>query len=51
MLREDLKNSDIPHRTALTERIMKMLNVHLAALQEDMKVCRCALESFKKIVT
>jgi hypothetical protein len=51
MLREDLKNSDIPHRTALTEHIMKMLDVHLVALQEDMKVGCCALESFNKIVT
>ena len=38
MLREDLKGSDIPHRTVLTEHIMKMFNVHLAILQDDMKV-------------
>ena len=38
MLREDLKDSDIPHRTSLREKILGAWNDHLDKLQEDMAV-------------
>lgn len=38
MLREELKDSDIPHRTSLREQILGAWNDHLDKLQEDMMV-------------
>lgn len=38
MLREELKDSDIPHRTNLRERILDVWNDHLDKLQEEMAV-------------
>jgi hypothetical protein len=38
MLREELKDSDIPHRTSLRQRILDVWNDHLDKLQEEMAV-------------
>jgi hypothetical protein len=38
MLREDLKDSDIPHRTTIRNRIMEIWDEHLDMLQDQMKV-------------
>ena len=38
MLREGLKDSDIPHRTELCDRIRKMLDIHLSMLHNDIMV-------------
>ena len=38
MLREDLKNSDIPHRTTIRKQIMEIWDEHLDMLQDQMKV-------------
>jgi len=38
MLREELKDTDIPHRTSLRERILEVWNEHLDTLQEEMAV-------------
>jgi hypothetical protein len=38
MLRETLKESDIPGRTTIRERIDKMAEDHLKELEEEMKV-------------
>ncbi|KIM34692.1 hypothetical protein M413DRAFT_75729, partial [Hebeloma cylindrosporum] len=37
MLREDLKDSDIPHRTTIRKRIMEVWDEHLDTLQDQMK--------------
>lgn len=39
MLREELKDSDIPHRTTIRTRIMEIWDEHLDQLQAEMKVC------------
>ena len=39
MLCEELKDSDIPHRTYLREYIMKTWGDHLDTLQNEMGVC------------
>ena len=39
MLCEELKDSDIPHRTRLREYIMKTWGDHLDTLQNEMGVC------------
>jgi hypothetical protein len=38
MLREDLKDSDIPHRTTIRKRIMEVWDEHLDTLEAQMKV-------------
>jgi len=38
MLKPDLKESDIPGRTTLHDRVLEMLKEHLDTLEEDMKV-------------
>ena len=38
MLREELRDSDIPHCTNLCERILNVWNDHLDKLQEEMAV-------------
>jgi hypothetical protein len=38
MLRDELKESDIPHRTSFRERILDAWNVYLDKLQEEMAV-------------
>ena len=38
MLREELKDSDIPHRTTIRKRIMEIWDEHLDILQDQMKV-------------
>jgi len=38
MLQEDLKNSDIPHRTTIRKQIMEIWDEHLDALQDQMMV-------------
>lgn len=40
MLREDLEDDDIPHRTKLKNRIMEVWNTHIKALSSQMKVLR-----------
>ncbi|THU76963.1 hypothetical protein K435DRAFT_703544, partial [Dendrothele bispora CBS 962.96] len=39
MLKRDLKDSDIPHRNLIRERIMEMWEEHLDALEEEFAVC------------
>lgn len=39
MLREELKDKDIPHRTMLRKRIDEILEQHLIQLERDMSVC------------
>ena len=41
MLREELKDSDIPHHTSLREQILDVWNDHLDKLQEEMAVRSC----------
>ena len=38
MLREDLKDSDIPHRTTICARVRETLEIHLKRLEDDMQV-------------
>lgn len=38
MLRKELHNKDIPHRTALRNRIMEIWQQHLKDLEKEMKV-------------
>ena len=38
MLREELKDNDIPHHTNLREQILNVWNDHLDKLQEEMAV-------------
>jgi hypothetical protein len=38
MLKPDLKESDIPGRTTLHDRILEILEEHLDSLEEEMKV-------------
>ena len=39
MLREELRDSDIPHRSKMRDRIMEVFKEHLAMLKSDMEVC------------
>ena len=39
MLRSELRESDIPHRTTIKKRVEEVLEEHLDQLQKDMKVC------------
>lgn len=38
MLREELKDSDIPHRTTIRNRILEVWDEHLDRLQKEMEV-------------
>lgn len=38
MLREDLKDSDIPHRTHIRNRIMQLWDEYLDRLEEEIAV-------------
>ena len=38
MLREELKDSDIPHHTKIQKQIMEVWDEHLDVLQDQMKV-------------
>jgi hypothetical protein len=38
LLREEMKDSDIPHRTTIQTRILELLKSHFKTLEEDMKV-------------
>jgi len=38
MLREDLKDADIPHRTTIRSRIMEVWDEHLDELEAEMSV-------------
>lgn len=40
MLRAELKDSDIPHRTTLRNRILERLNEHFEKLKQEMAVCQ-----------
>lgn len=39
MLRAELKDSDIPHRSKMRSRIMEVWDDHLNTLQREMAVC------------
>jgi hypothetical protein len=39
MLREGLRNEDIPHRTTVRNRILQVWDEHLDTLSGEMKVC------------
>ncbi|KAJ6571335.1 hypothetical protein B0H19DRAFT_1346609, partial [Mycena capillaripes] len=39
MLRSELKDSDIPHRTKIRKRIIEMWDDHLTTLEAEMAVC------------
>lgn len=39
LLRKDLKDSDIPHRTAIRSHIKTIWDQHLEQLEVDLKVC------------
>jgi hypothetical protein len=39
LLREDLRDQDIPHRTKLREEVIKAWQNYFAILKEDMGVC------------
>ena len=39
MLREDLKDDDIPHRTTVCNRILEIWDDHLEQLANEMQVC------------
>lgn len=52
MLREDLKDSDIPHRTTIRQRIMEIWEEHLGTLSEEMQVRLFTIQtSFTDYVT
>ena len=38
MLREDLRDSDIPHRSTIRARIIEVWEEHLDSLEKEMKV-------------
>jgi len=38
MLREELKESDIPHRTTIWKRVEEVLSEHLDELEKEMAV-------------
>ena len=38
LLREQLKDADIPHRTDLRNRVMKTWDEHIKTLEDDVKV-------------
>lgn len=38
MLRDDLRDEDIPHRTAIRARVMKTWEQHVQLLSAEMKV-------------
>ena len=38
MLREDLRDSDIPHRTKMRVRVLETWDKHLDKLQDEMRV-------------
>lgn len=40
MLREDLKDSDIPHRTTIRARVDETLEIHLKRLEDEMQVSK-----------
>jgi len=37
-LREELRDSDIPHRSRMRDRVMEVYKEHLAMLESDMEV-------------
>ena len=39
MLREELKDEDIPHRTTVRNRILEIWDEHLDQLANEMQVC------------
>lgn len=39
LLREDLREQDIPRRTRMQEQIIKAWQDHFATLKEDLKAC------------
>jgi hypothetical protein len=39
MLREELKDKDIPHRTTVRNRILEIWDEHLDQLANEMQVC------------
>jgi hypothetical protein len=43
MLRAELKDSDIPHRTKIRKRVIEIWDEHLNTLQEEMAVCAFSL--------
>ena len=40
MLRKDLKDSDIPHRTSIRRHIEEVWDEHLKGLEDEIKVIR-----------
>jgi len=38
LLRKELKDSDIPHRTTIRTRLTEVWNEHLSVLEDDMNV-------------
>jgi hypothetical protein len=46
MLREELKDEDIPHRTTVHNRILEIWDEHLDQLANEMQVCLHATLSF-----
>ena len=45
LLREELKYSDIPHRTTIQNRIEEIWDEHLAGLESEIKVLKIQLMS------
>lgn len=43
MLRTELKDSDIPHRTTIREQILEVWEDHLKDLGDAMRVCYSSL--------
>jgi hypothetical protein len=39
LLREDLKDTDIPHRTKIREQIIKAWKIYFQELKDDVVVC------------
>lgn len=41
MLRAELEDSNIPHRTMIHDRILQSWDDHLDLLEDEMAVCAC----------
>lgn len=47
MLRQELKESDIPHRTTIRKRVEEVLSERLAQLGRDMEVHKLSLQTVR----
>jgi hypothetical protein len=46
VLREELRDNDIPHRTTIRNRVLEVWDEYLDQLTKEMQVCLRAVSSF-----